>query len=117
MRLSRLTGSIVLTTGLSLAALGGVAAAEDTPAPPTPDRTARICANADRIESGIERRIERIEQHLAKLAQLRERAANAGRDEFVARIDNAIAKANERLANAQGRLAQFGDWVVANCPS
>ncbi len=116
MNLTRITGSFALATVLSIGALGGIASAQDNSTPPSGgERSGRICQNADRIESTLTNRIARIEERLGKLAQARQRAVEAGKDEVVARIDAATAKAEEHKAKAQGRLAQFTEWVGANC--
>ncbi len=116
MNLTRIAGSFALATMLSIGALGGIASAQDNSTPSSgSERSGRICQNADRIESTLTNRIARIEERLGKLAQARQRAEDAGRDEVVARIDAAILKAQEHMAKVQGRLAQFTEWVGANC--
>lgn len=82
---------------------------------PTGARAEKICTNLDSIDDWLSSRIAEVQHRIEYFTSMRAKAAAAGRDELVARIDTALARLNERLSRLQERLTKLDTWAAAHC--
>ncbi len=78
-------------------------------------KIAKVCENSDQIVAKITERQTNLNARLAKLAELRVKADEAGRTKLVTKIDKRIERLQAALDRVTERLAQAPTWIAEHC--
>ncbi|MCX7619921.1 MAG: hypothetical protein N2037_03630 [Acidimicrobiales bacterium] len=98
--------------------VGGVSVASAETQPPVRDPQA-VCDHLDEIKAAVQRANERYQQLVAKIQAVRQRAADAGRDDLVARLDQLLNRLTSRHDRVSARVQAFlarADRFCATAP-
>lgn len=99
----------------ALAFTGTASASEgDETGTTTRDRT-ELCARLDDFHEFTSDRLAEIEHRIGYLTTQRDRLAEAGRDDLVARIDAGIERLHARAERVQDRVEKVDAWAAEHC--
>lgn len=107
--------AITLTAAIGFGATASASNGDGSGSGPTGARAEKICTNLDNIDDWLSSRIAEVQHRIEYFTSMRAKAAVAGRNELVARIDTALARLNERLPRLQERLTKLDTWAAAHC--
>ena len=111
--------AIAVVAGLGFSGVASAAGEDDTSGE-RPAATARVsneerCEKAEAILARADALLAKIADFEARLAELKEKAIEAGREELVERIDQWLARLAALTDKIETRVARVEAWVGEHC--